>query len=437
MNYENDIFDYLGIVGREDSYTNLLKVLFENLPEYKKDFLKILFDENNLNADDFYFEIRKKYSYKGQDGKARNEIPDIIIVDKQGNHFALIEVKIFASEGYGQTQRYYDMFSNKGKEVYYADTSTTLNENTNRKFYFLTIYGTEPQNNEFKIIKWKEIVEPLKTIKIENEYLCALANSLINKVNSTEIIKNLSDDMPWTESMGYGWANEQNLFTVLQNYCFYDDKWEVTSKWNGYNNDSNAFELKCSFGKENWIGKHLRDFADEKNSSNIDECYQFHYEIAYNPETKKVTIRLDYHLQPYLSTQEIITLSKEKIEKKYVNDPKYNDFKNLNENQIEYIKAIAKDANEHLRKEIAFKIKKTILSNSKGNFTKKITTRACNNPMVLAKIENIETIKKNIDGETINKSINDIVKIINDFVECTEKAIDEFVEPYTNTEEQI
>lgn len=64
MNYENDIFDYLGIVGREDSYTNLLKVLFENLPEYKKEFLKILFDENNLNADDFYFETRKSILIK-------------------------------------------------------------------------------------------------------------------------------------------------------------------------------------------------------------------------------------------------------------------------------------------------------------------------------------------------------------------------------------
>ncbi len=26
MKYENDEFDYLGIVGREDSYTNLIKV---------------------------------------------------------------------------------------------------------------------------------------------------------------------------------------------------------------------------------------------------------------------------------------------------------------------------------------------------------------------------------------------------------------------------
>lgn len=426
MKYENDVFDYLGIVGREDSYTNLLKVLFENVSEYKKELLKILFDENNLNADDFYFETRKKYSYKGQNGKSHNEIPDIIIVDKQGNHFALIEVKIFAGEGYGQTQKYYNMFSDKEKEIFSQSNLVKLNENTNRKFYFLTIYGTKPQNNEFKIMKWKEIVEPLKTIKIENEYLCALANSLINKVNSTEIIKNLSDDMPWTESMGYGWANEQNLFTVLQNYCFYEDKWEVTSKWNGYNNDSNAFELKCSFGKENWIGKHLSNFADENNSSKIDECYQFHYEIAYNPATKKVTIRLDYHLEPYLSTQEINTLSKEKIEKKCINDPKYSDFKNLNEDQINHIKSIAKDANNNRRKETADKIKASIKSNLQNNFTKKIITSTRDNPMVLAKVENIETTEKNID---------DIVKTINKFVDCTENAIDEFVEQYTKTEE--
>ena len=36
MNYENDIFDYLGINGREDSYTNLLKTLFDNVPTLLK-----------------------------------------------------------------------------------------------------------------------------------------------------------------------------------------------------------------------------------------------------------------------------------------------------------------------------------------------------------------------------------------------------------------
>lgn len=66
--------------------------------------------------------------------------------------------------------------------------------------------------------------------------------------------------------------------------------------------------------------KTFKRFCRRKNSSNIDECYQFHYEIAYNPGTKKVTIRLDYHLEPYLSTQEINALSKEKIEKKSIND---------------------------------------------------------------------------------------------------------------------
>ena len=105
MNYENDIFDYLGINGREDSYTNLLKALFDNVPKYKTDLLKLLFNKDDLNVNDFYFETRRKYSRCDEDNKNHKEIPDAIIVDKTGNYFALIEVKVFAGEGEEQTQR--------------------------------------------------------------------------------------------------------------------------------------------------------------------------------------------------------------------------------------------------------------------------------------------------------------------------------------------
>lgn len=422
-NYKNDIFDYLGIVGREDSYTNLLKALFENVPEYKQKLLETLFNENDFSLDDFYFETRRKYFYQ-----SHYEIPDIIIVDNKGDHFALIEVKVFADEGYGQTQRYYNMFSNKEKEIYYADTSTILNENTNKKFYFLTIYDSEPQNENFENIKWEKIVEPLRDIVIENKYLSALARSLINKVDSTKVKENLSADMLWTESMGYGWAKEQNLFAVLKTYCFNNAKWTDEHQWNGFNKDSNAYELKCSFGKETWEGIHISEFTiDNINDSDLDKCYQFHYEIAYNPGTKKVTIRLDYHLHPYLSTQEINNFSKEIIEKKCAKDIKYNKFKDLNEKDIDKIQKSIKKANNR-RKEIANNIKNAISAESEKIFSKKITTRAGNNPMVLAKIENIETTGKNI---------NDIVEEINKFVDCTEKVIDDFVTPYTKPEKQI
>ena len=69
MNYENDIFDYLGINGREDSYTNLLKALFDNVPKYKTDLLKLLFNKDDLNINDFYFETRRKYSRCDEDNK--------------------------------------------------------------------------------------------------------------------------------------------------------------------------------------------------------------------------------------------------------------------------------------------------------------------------------------------------------------------------------
>ena len=92
------------------------------------------------------------------------------------------------------------------------------------------------------------------------------------------------------------------------------------------------------------------------------------------------------------------------------------------------IKSARTTASENQRKETALKIKESISLDSKKYFDKKIITDTRDNPMKLAKIENIETT---------GKSINDIIEIINDFVECTENAIDELVEQYTKTKEQI
>lgn len=399
MNYENDIFDYLGIVGREDSYTNLIKVLFDSVPEYKIKLLEILFGRSNLNSDDFYLETRRKYGHK-----SNNIIPDIIIVDTTGLYFALIEVKVFSDEGDKQTSRYYNMFSKSDVEIYYAKGNVCLNEYTDRKFYYLTIYDAEPKDINFKNIKWKNIVEPLRYITIENEYLSVLVKSLLNKVNSAEINDNCSIDMLWSELMGYGWANEERMFRTLQQYCFKEDVWKEVQKWNGYNKDSNAYELKCSFGKERWIGKNLKEFINE-NSLALKSCYMFHYELAYNPATNNLTIRLDYHLNPYLSEKDI-------------KNKRYNFF-DLNEEQTDYLIEISNEANKGLRKKIATSIKNDFPNDLIKRFSKKVITPLRNNPMTLAKIK---------DFSTENKSIKEVAEVINEFVRYTEKSIDYFIE---------
>lgn len=67
--YEADIFDILGINGREDSYTNLLKVLFDNVLEYRISLLNMLFPRETLDPNTFYFETRNKYSWKESNKK--------------------------------------------------------------------------------------------------------------------------------------------------------------------------------------------------------------------------------------------------------------------------------------------------------------------------------------------------------------------------------
>lgn len=413
MNYENDIFDYLGINGREDSYTNLLKALFDNVPKYKTDLLKLLFNKDDLNINDFYFETRRKYSRCDKDTKNHEEIPDAIIVDKTGDYFALIEVKVFAGEGEEQTQRYFNMFNENNIKVACECGDVELREQTNRKFYFLTIFGDKPTCKEFISLKWEDVVEPLQSIKISNSYLSELAKSLINKINSTKIVdvENISDALMWIDTMGYGWANERNMFEILKHYCFNSEKWNETDKWNGYNKDSNACELKCSFGKERWIGKHIRDLM---YNNNVRDCFQFHYEIAFNPATDNLLVRLDYHLNPYLSKSDI---NKIMNKNNYIHKHKYYGLIDVDDDNLPLIAKVLIDANKNERKNIARSLKAQLVENLRVSFDEKFTTNTPNNPMVL--------VKYNID--TTGKNIKDVTDLVNKFIECTENVIDDFV----------
>lgn len=401
--YEADIFDMLGINGREDSYTNLLKVLFDNVLEYRSFLLNMLFPKEALDPDAFYFETRNKYSRKDSNEKNHNEIPDIIIVDKSGDHFALIEVKIFSGEGDRQTERYYELFSTKQKiKLHDCNKEVPIRENAVRKFYFLTIYESKAQCEEFINIKWSSIIEPLKQIQIKNEYLNLLAKSLINKAESSKTIDSISKDMIWNDSMGFGWAKEQNLFKVLKSFCFKDDEiWDYYESWNGYNKDSNTYELKCLFGRECWKGTHLKNI----DSDNLEKCFEFHYEFAYSPNDDIITVRLDYHLRPYLSTSDINKC-------KFYNKAGFYD---VPEEDYSKIKDWANRANE-IRKNKADEIKNRIMNSTNSyNITR---VRSNSNPMVLVKLS-IEN--------TNEKTIEEITKIINSFVENTKTIIDDFV----------
>ena len=229
-----------------------------------------------------------------------------------------------------------------------------------------------------------------------------LAKSLINKAESSKTIDSISKDMIWNDSMGFGWAKEQNLFKVLKSFCFKDDEiWDYYESWNGYNKDSNTYELKCLFGRECWKGTHLKNI----DSDNLEKCFEFHYEFAYSPNDDIITVRLDYHLRPYLSTSDINKC-------KFYNKAGFYD---VPEEDYSKIKDWANRANE-IRKNKADEIKNRIMNSTNSyNITR---VRSNSNPMVLVKLS-IEN--------TNEKTIEEITKIINSFVENTKTIIDDFV----------
>ncbi len=308
----SDVFDVLGISGREDSYTDLLKFAFDNNEHFKKNFSKYFSGNAIKQYDDYKLWVRKQLpAIKLSERK--KEVPDMVLFSKINNDFVIIENKIFSGEGYKQTLRY----SDEGFLIIVRGV-LGLNEKAIAKFYYVTLDAIKPESRKFTPKRWGEVISNCcKDVEFVNTQLKFLMNDLNARSLSYDNIatpngkEKLSEYTKKTDR----WIDSYKLFTV-----FFDDfveygikKLKLNSSYS-YANKNGDKQYLILFWDDEWKSKGREDigFANVRN---------IHIELNWREKTNKLQLLIHYETEPYMTQTKIkkLGISNSEIQK-YINN---------------------------------------------------------------------------------------------------------------------
>ena len=305
---EKDIFDMLGIGGREDSYTDLLKSAFDASEEFRKKFCS--FFETEF-AEDVNLLIRPAVFI--DIGPRKKEMPDMVLSSKKTKKVVLIENKIFSGEGYEQTKRYCDDAFVKRFNEYLGI------ENAENSFYFVTLTGIAASANTetgktWRNVKWSDLIRQCcRNCNFENENLKVLMKNVLDRAMHFDDIA-----VPKDEELLWGYlerAAKWVTYDLLLEKVFDTVLGALTHELNS----PSLLRSGCSWTtggyapgyylvqifKEHWCGK---TFDDCLVASDAKKCFDLHYEFQCRPYDEKAFIYIHYHTNPYFTGGEINAL---------------------------------------------------------------------------------------------------------------------------------
>lgn len=374
-----DVFDYMGIGYREDSYTEVLKhILISSEKSRQSFFEKVLGKEFDQSYD---IRIKTRNKYEAENCCKRKHItPDMIIASEKGNLLIVIEVKILSGEGDNQLNDYKNNLSNIAK------IELPNNDNPKKVLYYLTL---ERQNIEgVTSITWSDVGKCICANDIENEHLKMTAQALKDRCISIETKYSGSNSCQWKDAVRtHKFIFAHKIMSDILKQHF-EDEYEYES-WQAFDKNNRWFSNSVKMSKPDWTSSQSIDDNDYK-SLTISNCYDFHYEIQYSEGNNIIELRLDYHLNPYKSQSDI---------------------NGYNEPQKSHLKEINKK-----RKEAFKNLKK---SYSLGDSKIKYNTPN-DNIMVLCKME--------IDLNEENRTIAEVINDIDSFIENTKKLPKKLIE---------
>ena len=279
-----DVFDIL--FAHEDSYTNLLQYLFENSSEFYKNFSKLLFGEEKSNLK---FVTRTSYDL----GQGKRNVPDIIVYNTDS--FAMIEVKVHSGEGDNQTQRYFDC-----KEL--IKEKLEISPNAINKFYFLTLLGNKAECTEFESMSWLKIGECLPDKSFENEEIELLVKHFKRRIDTLKPI-NIDINDKWCDVVKTKyWGGARGMFDSLKEVpSFRELPDELCDYWDSFKQSKNTFTYSSLF----LLNKSWRGSTVTETTNDYKNCYELHFEFDWDEQNSVLEMRLDYHLNPYLSNKDI------------------------------------------------------------------------------------------------------------------------------------
>jgi len=299
---KKDVFDILGISNREDSYTNLIKHAFNHSCEFKENFCRIF---AGYHSSDFRLVVRSPQV--STHDKLKKAIPDLLLISKEMNEIILIENKIFSQEGFNQTERYSTKEFVESLKRKYQMSNAKVDQ-----FYYMTLDGTIPYSNQFKAIKWVDmILSSTKNVQFTDDRLKLLMNDLIERLIHYENFKNLDDNMPFIQYLNSceKWVNNSQAFKLLFKDVFEKlaAMYSVNATISNFNANSNQMLIVFNHEKWNrlWMEKKKMINATDEYALTMSKCRNIHIEMNWTKTREIISLYIHYETNPYL-TQKVM-----------------------------------------------------------------------------------------------------------------------------------
>ena len=291
---ENDsqtdtVFSILGVNTREDVYTNLISFLFNKHAEFRMNFLK-------------------KLEGKGEDYKvwqaipwprigAKDDIPDLLLLNKATSEIILIENKIYAEEGETQTKRYASPTYKKKLQSHYDRQISKIS------YYYLTLEGQKPSSSEFKPLSYSLFLDILPKNITYGPALAILLNDFHKNIKSYYSLQgpNFRDKvLTYLKKDNFGFVKPQIKFKILLEFVSKNLRSQGFKTYYGIINGVTPF---CQFYKDIWVGKEIP----------AKESYYVHFEFQWygvenmqkSDKERPFKLYLHYETNPYKTKKEL------------------------------------------------------------------------------------------------------------------------------------
>ncbi len=206
-----DLFDYLKIDTKEDIHTFCLHAFMEQSSEFRK----VSSGTWGFKGSNDYKAFRCSVTLGMETENGRSKItPDLILCSE--NHIALIESKMYSTEGRGQTKDYKEN-TDKIRSSISGMTDIDLN-NADVQFYYFTLAGVSASADGFISVRWADYyAETLSQVSFQDEYLDLIRKALLHRSEDYLDFEKFYKSRMYSElvnNKNNSWIGPYSLFTA-------------------------------------------------------------------------------------------------------------------------------------------------------------------------------------------------------------------------------
>lgn len=333
-----NIIEKLEIGYKEDIISNLIVTALRNSEVFRESFFSNIVEIKDLEKYKVVVKPRMR-TVKGS--------PDIVVALKHENdtRLIIIENKLGASEGKEQTNRYSTDECIKAicrnKEI---DINLKKQKSIEKYFIYLTLLKENAENNLFKNITYKELIEEVN-FEVEDCKLRDILNDFkvfISEFYSSCNVRledNLLKAVKESRDSLITEVRVRKIFEYINYYKSDDLKVNKLS----FNASAKKY-VGIQVWKENWVG----DLTNKKDANSLNEdTFNIHLEIAFDVVNKEFAgMNLHYEINPYYSKKDTENIFSGRSIDRYIEKRKNieNKIHKKIEDIVEYEKNTRKDS---------------------------------------------------------------------------------------------